>query len=39
MQLTFAVRQKYIRTEGLNYKEDESIQAKNIDYTSSILTW
>ena len=39
MQLTFAVRQKYIRTEGLNYREDESIQAKNIDYASSILTW
>jgi RES domain len=39
LQLTFAARQKYIRTEGLNYKEDESIQTKKIDYDSSIITW
>ncbi len=39
VQLTFAVRQKYVRTVGLNYFEDESIQAKKIDYESSIVTW
>jgi hypothetical protein len=37
--LTFAARQKYIRTEGLNYKEDESIQTENIDYDSTTITW
>lgn len=39
LQLTIAARQKYIRTEGLNYREDESIQTENIDYDNSNITW
>ena len=39
LQLTFAARQKYIRTGGLNYREDDSIQTENIDYESSSITW
>lgn len=39
IQLTFAVRQKYLRTGHLNYTEDESIQATNIDYNSGKITW
>ncbi len=39
IQLTFAARQKYLRTGHLNYKEDESIQTTNIDYKTGKITW
>ena len=39
LQLTNAWRQKFERIEGLHYKEIESIQALNIDYQSSKITW
>jgi hypothetical protein len=39
IQLTFAVRQKYLRTGHLSYKEGESIQATNINYDTGNLSW
>lgn len=39
IQMTFAARQKYLRTGDLNYKEDESVQTTNIDYKTGKITW
>ena len=39
IQLTFAARQRYVRTNGLNYEEAESIETTNIDYSSGRVLW
>jgi hypothetical protein len=39
IHLTFAAKQRYERIEGLNYKEVESVQTKDIDYASGFVVW
>jgi hypothetical protein len=39
IKLTFCAKQDYKRTEGLNYREENSIQAKSIDYKTSKVIW
>lgn len=39
IELTFCAKQVYKRTEGLNYREENSIQAKSIDKENGIIIW